>query len=553
MTSEFRTPADIGNRALQYCGAKQMDPTLGFTEASKRATEVSFAYDKLRRAELERNIWTFATRRAVLRAINSNTFLLAPTLWSSTATYFVGSIVSDSSGNLWQSRIPNNLNNDPTITAFWEPYFGPMSVMLYDSSTVYYSGELVYTAPGNGTYNVYMSRVSANALDPSLPNQWAISTTYNKNNVVQAFGAWSSLTTYTQGQTIQYTDGNIYASLVNSNLNNIPTATLLTKWAQVPVTILSSLLAPTSSPPVPAQSSPIVEWVQAQVYSIGAFVLFNGTEYVSLANNNTGNFPTAAASTFWAAVTLGTSYMSLIDLNYGNNPANAPALWSSITTYASGNQVGGSDGTIYTSATNGNLNHNPITDGGVHWTNTGVLNPWTTVFTQGGGNQQWMQIGGSAVGVGGVGLSELNIVYPLNSGPSTQESTRNVYRLPSGYFKTCSQDPKAGSTSFLGAEGGLAYKDWLIERPYLVSREVGPIMFRFVTDIVDVTMMNSMFCEGVAARIAREVCESLTQSTAKHAEIDRIYDKVMFEARLSNAIEAGAEEPPVDDWIECRN
>jgi hypothetical protein len=550
--TEFLTPTDIGNRALQHCGAPLMDAVLGFTEQSLRAQAVSFAYGKLRRAELERNAWGFATKRAILRAVDPNTMLLSPSLWSSGATYFVGSIVSDASNNLWQSRIPNSLGNDPQNTAVWEQYFGPMSVMLYDSSQSYASDELVYTAPGNGTYNVYRSMVNNNALDPSLPNQWSVSTTYFKNDVVQVFAAWSSLTTYAAGQTIKYTDGNVYASLVAGNLNNIPTATLLTKWALVPVEILPSLPAPTTQPPPPAITSPVIEWAQTTTYSIGAFVLFNGTEYVSIANNNTGNFPTAAASTFWAAVTLGTNYMSLIDLNYGNSPANAPALWAAGTTYALGNQVGGSDGVIYQSLANGNIGNNPTTDGGVHWSNTGVLNPWTTNFIQGGGNQQWLQIGGSA-SPSGVGLSELSIVYPLGAGPSTQEATRNIFRLPSGYLKTCSQDPKAGSTSFLGAESGLAYKDWLVERPYLVSREVGPIMFRFVADLTDVTMMATQFCEGLACRIALEVCEPLTQSAAKLQTIAKEYEKFMGEARTSNAIEVGSEEPPVDDWIECRN
>src|SRR6266852_4246476 len=115
--SEFFTPTDIGNRALQHVGAPLMDPIQGFTEISIRAQAVSFCYGKLRRAELERNVWSFATKRAILRAVDPNTMLLAPTLWSSFATYFVGSIVSDASNNLWQSRIPNNIGNDPQNTS----------------------------------------------------------------------------------------------------------------------------------------------------------------------------------------------------------------------------------------------------------------------------------------------------------------------------------------------------------------------------------------------------------------------------------------------------
>src|SRR5262249_22958469 len=224
--------------------------------------------------------------------------------------------------------------------------------------------------------------------------------------------------------------------------------------------------------------------------------------------------PNAAGSTFWAAMTGGTLYMSLIDLNLGNNPANAPALWASGTTYAINNLVGGSDGIIYKSLSNGNLGNNPVTDGGVHWQNTGTLNPWTTVFTQGGGNQQWRQIGGAAFPMG-VGLAELNIVYPLNSGPLTQDRTRNLFRLPSGFLRQAPRDPKAGSTSYLGASSALEYEDWNFEGNYLVSWDVLPIIFRFVADVTDVIAFDDMFCEMLAAQIAEDVAPLLTQSNVK--------------------------------------
>src|SRR5260221_527018 len=97
----FQTPADIGNRALQHCGATRMDAVLGFNDGSRGAAEVSSCYDKLRRAELRRNLWTCAIRPTILRAIDTNTLLLSPALWVSATTYFANSIVADQSGNLW--------------------------------------------------------------------------------------------------------------------------------------------------------------------------------------------------------------------------------------------------------------------------------------------------------------------------------------------------------------------------------------------------------------------------------------------------------------------
>ena len=281
----FQNSIDIANRALQHCGEPRLDPTLGFTEISERAGEVGFAYGKLKVAELQRAMWTFSTRLAPLRVASIPILmLLTPALWQSGTTYFKGSLVVDQDNTIWQSRIVNNIGNQPgqpgAIFA-WEPYFGPLTVTAYDSTKVYFAGEVVYTAPGDGTYNVYMSLVSSNALDPSLPNQWAANTTYLKNNVVQQFPAWSSLTSYGLGTTVTYTDGNIYTSIATINLNNIPPNTIKLKWALMPPLILASLAVPAASqPPITPVSSPIIEWNVLTVYSeYGSYVLFGGNVY----------------------------------------------------------------------------------------------------------------------------------------------------------------------------------------------------------------------------------------------------------------------------------
>lgn len=555
--SAFQTPVDITNRGLQHCGAPRLDATLGFSENSKRARELGFMYDKLRPAELQRSVWTFATRKAPIRPIDTNTLKLQGALWVSTVTYFVGSIVSDSANNLWISRIPNNLGNPPTSASgtvsptYWEPYFGPLTVSLYDSTQAYFAGELVYTAAGDGTYNTYLSLMSGNPVHPALPNQWSTQTVYFRNQVVQTWPAYNAGTTYSKGQGILYTDGNVYASLTAGNIGNTPPSSA-SNWALVPVLTLLTQTAPATVPftAFPA-TSPVIEWAQATGYALGNVVMFNGIEYLSLVNSNTGNFPDSAASTSWIAISNYTLSMSLIDLNIGNNPANAPAAWSSLTTYATGNTVYNvSDGLIYTSLQNSNLNHPPSTSP-TWWSTANVLCPWTTVFVQGGGNDMWMQIGGASF-PNGVGLAALNITYPIGSGPWSQTWTNNVYRLPSGYLKKTSQDPKAGSNSFLGAPGNPIQNDWVINGNYLVTMCTTPIVLRFIADVQDVSQMHDMFCEMLAARLGLEVAPTLTDSAAKVQMITGAYAKAKAEAIEQNAIEVGAEEPPLDDWLACR-
>lgn len=428
----FRTPVDIGNRGLQHCGATRIDPVLGFTENSKNASEVAFCYDKLREAELRRNVWTHACRRAMLRAVDSTTMLLVAALWAQGTTYFVGSIVSDQNDGLWISKVPDNLGNDPLASTTWEPYFGPLTATPYDSAISYFAGELVYTTAGDGTNRVYLSLQSDNTDDPATPTAWDATASYSKDDVV----------TY-----------------------------------------------------------------------------------------------------------LATAYLSLIDLNTGQFPNTVPAAWDIATSYNLSDTVTGSDNVIYSSLGTGNTGYDPTTDGGAHWLAIGAA-PWTSSFIAGRGSLKWRQIGGAEFPMG-ASLAKLNITYPLGTSPRSQAG-RSIYHLPAGFLRIASQNPGSGTVSWLGGPSGMTYRDWAFENGFLLTGDTGPIPLRFVANLTDVSRMDPMFCEGLAARVGMEVCEPVTQSTAKLGTIAKIYDEWMSQARTQNAIEQGPDEPPEDDWITVR-
>lgn len=278
--------------------------------------------------------------------------------------------------------------------------------------------------------------------------------------------------------------------------------------------------------------------------------------YVSMINQNADN---PATPTAWSATTTykkdqvvlqsATSYRSLISLNLNQNPTTTfVATWLVGTTYASGNSVTGSDGFIYTSVGSGNVGHDPTTDGGVHWTNTGTLSPWSTTIEGGGtGSLNWR-----LVSAGVNGLVELNIIYPLGAGPSEQTGTRNVFRRPYNFLREAPQAPKQGSTHWLGAPSALAYTDWVYSGKYILSDNSTLIVFRFVADETDVSQMDDMFCEGLGARIGMEIVEALTQSADKWKVISSAYNLAIKDARTINSIEQGTEEQPEDDYIACR-
>lgn len=416
---------DIANRAIQHTGGQQI---VTVTEDTKNNFEATFAYDKLRRAELRRNAWRFAIKKVMLRPIDTTTMLLNPAVYDATVTYLPGAIVADGNGLLWISNTPDNINNTPGDTDVWDMYFGPMSVTLYDSTIGYSAGELVYKLGAvAGSYTVYLSLINANSDVPDTATPWSAIVTYGPDAVVS-----------------------------------------------------------------------------------------NG----------------------------GSQWRSLVPVNLNITPADGPSNFDIGATYSTGNTVTGSDHYIYSSVGNGNVGHDPTTDGGVHWTNTNAINGWSRVPTIPVASTNWRVINCT--------LKGLTFLYPINSGPTSQTSTRNVYRLPSGYLRKINQDPKAGGFSALGAPGNIYYDDWEFEGDFLVTALTTPIAFRFIADVTRVTAFDDMFCEGLACRIAIAIGETITQSTAKVQNIASEYNKFMGEARLVNAIEEGPEESPLDDYIACR-
>lgn len=421
----FLDSLDIANKACQHLGVGKI---LTVDEDSRNNSEMSFVYDKMRRAELRRNVWTFATRRVILHALTDTTYELAPKQWDAAVTYLPGAIVADENGTLWISNQPDNVGYDPNTTTVWDRYFGPMTVDLWLENNSYMAGDLVYkpTSP-TGAFAIFMSLQNQNSDDPMTATAWDATTIFKRGDVVLSGGSM---------------------------------------------------------------------------------------------------------------------WRSLIELNQGITPADAPLAFDISSTYSTGQQVTASDGFIYTSLHDNNTGHDPVFDGGSQWTATNTAAAWSRTPSIYPTSKKWRAIF--------AGMNNLQFTYPVGAGPQTQTDTKNVFRLPAGYLRVASQDPKAGSNSIWGAPTGLRYRDWLIEGKYLISGDPGPIVFRFVADVTRVAEFDDMFCEGLACRLALETCLPLTQSTDKKAGVKDDYKKFMGEARMTNAIEAGAEEAPEDDFIACR-
>ncbi len=530
----FQTPLDIANRACQHVGVSRL---ASLTEDSRAAGEIVDCYDKLRRAEMRRNVWRFSIRRAILYPVDYYTMLLVPPVWSSTTTYTAGQIVSDSNGILWMPTVSPNLNHTPSSDNTWDRYFGPLTAEPWVSSTnvnpttnenggAYFAGDLVYKTDGAGTFTVFRSLVSNNSDDPAVADTWLPSSTYQAQQVVQVPAMWASGTTYPLGAIVGATDGLTYTSLIAGNVGNQPALGASPAAWSVGAVV------------------PLV-WVSTTAYAVGQVVLSSDTYTYTALVASTGTNPAgnAAPATWAQGGTVGT-YQSLISQNTANLPPLAPAPWSSTTTYATGAVVGASDGLTYTSRVNGNHDVNPANGANpTDWT-AGPIWTWTSTITGGSGSLFWVNLNAT--------LQPFNVVYPAGTGPLSQTSTANLFVLPAGFLRKAPQDPKNGVTPWLGAPGQTALDDWEFESGFLISNSTGPLTFRFVADCSAVPWMDDMFCEGLAARIALEICETLTQSPQKLVQLEGIYNKFMGEARLVNGIETSIEEPPLDEYIAVR-
>lgn len=229
-------------------------------------------------------------------------------------------------------------------------------------------------------------------------------------------------------------------------------------------------------------------------------------------------------------------YMALVQSD--DDPEDI-ADWDDETTYNSGDTVTGSDAVVYQSKTDLNLDNDPAGGGSpANWETIAGTQP-----NQRQG-QNWLKLNST--------VASVPIIYPVGSGPSTQAGTSNVYVLPNGFVRTVAQDPKAGALTFLGGPGNNQYSDFEFQGNYLLTQQSGVLLFRFIADIADVKLMNAMFCEGLACRIALEVCEPLTNSRGKLADITTMYKVFMGEARIVDAIERGPTEPPEDEFVSVR-
>lgn len=265
----------------------------------------------------------------------------------------------------------------------------------------------------------------------------------------------------------------------------------------------------TSGVPTTGIITPLT-WLVGTTYAAGAIVAdptITGFYWRSQAGTNLAHTPNTDTGAWWVAYFGGTT----------------TSVWSASVTYVRGDIVNKSSTVAYVSLQNSNLNHDPAS-----------------------GSPYWLSLGALTNGT-------LNILDPVDLAGDGTATARSIYVLPTGFLRLAMQDPKAASTPNLNTSGGIQYNDWEYNGNFFTSAATtGLQIFRFVADITDVPSMDSLFCEGLAARLAYELCETLTQSPEKKKAVAAEYAQFIGDARLINAIEIGTTEPTEEEYLGAR-
>lgn len=117
---------------------------------------------------------------------------------------------------------------------------------------------------------------------------------------------------------------------------------------------------------------------------------------------------------------------------------------------------------------------------------------------------------------------------------------KNRYTLPNDYLRLLRDD-----------ETGI-FKDWRIEGLFIVTADASPLEIRYVADIDDPNLYDSLFADALSTALAYECCEEITQSTSRKESIREDQRALINEAKRIGAIEKEADEAPEDDWIAAR-
>lgn len=118
----------------------------------------------------------------------------------------------------------------------------------------------------------------------------------------------------------------------------------------------------------------------------------------------------------------------------------------------------------------------------------------------------------------------------------------NAFQVPSDFIKLAPPYQ----------EDNTNYKDWVIEGKKIYTNDDAPLYIRYVAQVTDPNDMDALFRELLACDIALELCQELTESNTKKADLKLDRKDILADAKKANAFEKISAFPPDDTYLSCR-
>lgn len=125
------------------------------------------------------------------------------------------------------------------------------------------------------------------------------------------------------------------------------------------------------------------------------------------------------------------------------------------------------------------------------------------------------------------------------------------YQVPNDFLRLIHGGdlvPYPNTSDYRGSSDAL----WSREGDRILTDLGAPLSIRYIAKITDVSMYSPSFCEALAARIAVEIAERLTQSSSKKADAMAAYKQAIREATKSNAFDQAPESIGDGSWVTAR-
>lgn len=93
---------------------------------------------------------------------------------------------------------------------------------------------------------------------------------------------------------------------------------------------------------------------------------------------------------------------------------------------------------------------------------------------------------------------------------------------------------------------------WTVEAGQILTNYEAPLKIRYMAKVTNLNLLDPLFVEVLACKLAFESCEALTQSAGKKQAASSEYQFALTEAARQDAIENPPDELPWGSWFDSR-